>query len=148
MPSVLWHCWLHISKGIQPVKNCTLTWLSVWSEVQTCICPSWCHCHSLSLASVKSRLVLPFLPAHPGSPRQRVVKRLCVCFRCGRLRSAQLPWSAGSRTWWDWFRVMSAHDQTHLSCRPFVDNRPAIATHWSLRATTLCLPQGVLAVSN
>jgi len=27
---------------------------------QTCIWPSWCHCHSLSLASVKSRLVLPF----------------------------------------------------------------------------------------
>ena len=34
-----------------------LAWLSVWSEVQTCIRPSWCHCHSLSLASVKSRLV-------------------------------------------------------------------------------------------
>jgi len=33
--------------------------LSVWSEVQTCIWPSWCYCHSLSLASVKSRLVLP-----------------------------------------------------------------------------------------
>jgi len=28
--------------------------------VQTCIWPSGCHCHSLSLASVKSRLVLPF----------------------------------------------------------------------------------------
>jgi len=37
-----------------------LAWLSVWSEVQTCIRPSWCHCHSLSLASVKFRLVLPF----------------------------------------------------------------------------------------
>jgi len=37
-----------------------LAWLSVWSEVQSCIWPSWCHCHSLSLASVKSRLVLPF----------------------------------------------------------------------------------------
>ena len=37
-----------------------LVWLSLWSEVQTCIWPSWCHCHSLSLASVKSRLVLPF----------------------------------------------------------------------------------------
>ena len=37
-----------------------LAWLSVWSEVQTCIWPSWCHCHSLSRASVKSRLVLPF----------------------------------------------------------------------------------------
>jgi len=36
-----------------------LEWLSVWSEVQTCIRPSRCHCHSLSLASVKSRLVLP-----------------------------------------------------------------------------------------
>ena len=37
-----------------------LAWLSVWSEVQTCIWPSWCHCHLMSLASVKSRLVLPF----------------------------------------------------------------------------------------
>ena len=37
-----------------------LAWLSVWIEVQTCIWPSWCHCHSLSLAPVKSRLVLPF----------------------------------------------------------------------------------------
>ena len=37
-----------------------LAWLSVWSEVRTCIWPSGCHCHSLSLASVKSRLVLPF----------------------------------------------------------------------------------------
>jgi len=37
-----------------------LAWLCVWGEVQTCIWPSWCLCHSLSLASVKSRLVLPF----------------------------------------------------------------------------------------
>ena len=37
-----------------------LLMLSVWSEVQTCIRPSRCHCHSLSLASVKSRLILPF----------------------------------------------------------------------------------------
>ena len=37
-----------------------LAWLSVWSELQTCIWPSWCHCHSLSLASVKLRLILPF----------------------------------------------------------------------------------------
>ena len=37
-----------------------LVWLSVWNEVQTCIWPSLCHCHSLTLASVKSSLVLPF----------------------------------------------------------------------------------------
>jgi len=37
-----------------------LAWLSVWCEVQTCVWPSGFHCHSLSFASVKSRLVLPF----------------------------------------------------------------------------------------
>jgi len=53
-----------------------LAWLSVWSEVQTWVWPSWCHCHSLSLASVKSRLVLPF-----WYRLTRVVpeKGLCVC---------------------------------------------------------------------
>jgi len=60
-----------------------LAWLSVWSDVQTCTWPSWCHCHSLSLAPVKSRLVLPFcVPAHPGSPGKRAVKRACVCVCC------------------------------------------------------------------
>ena len=63
LPSVLWRCWLGGRKGIRPVKKLSggvLAWLSVWSEVQTCIWPRWCHCHSLSLASVQSRLVLPF----------------------------------------------------------------------------------------
>ena len=58
-----------------------LAWLSVWSEVQTCIWPSGCHCHSLSLASVKSSLVLPFW--YSGSPGQRAVKRVCVCVTYG-----------------------------------------------------------------
>ena len=59
-----------------------LAWLSVWSEMQTCIRPSWCHCYSLSLASVKSRLVLPFWQlAHPGSPGKRAVKWVCVCVK-------------------------------------------------------------------
>jgi len=54
--------WLSGRKGIRPVK--TEWWgtgmVPAWSEVQTCIWPTWCHCHSLSLASVKSSLVLPF----------------------------------------------------------------------------------------
>ena len=61
--SVLWRCWLGGRKGIRPLKKLSggvLAWLSVWSKVQTCTWPSWCHCHSLSLASQKSRLVLPF----------------------------------------------------------------------------------------
>jgi len=63
VPSVLWRCWLGGRKGIRPVKNSSggvLAWLSVWSEMQTCMWPSWCHCHSLAVAAVKSRLVLPF----------------------------------------------------------------------------------------
>ena len=64
--------WKKLSGGV-------LVWSSVWSEVQTCICPSWCHCHSLSLASVKSRLVLPFWYRLTRSPGKRAVKRVCVC---------------------------------------------------------------------
>ena len=57
-----------------------LAWLSAWSEVQTCICPSWYHYHSLSLASVKSRLIFSFLVlAHPGNHGKRAVKCVCVC---------------------------------------------------------------------
>ena len=44
--------------------NWVLVWLSVWSEVQIiCMWFSWCYCHPKtpsSLASFKSRLVLPF----------------------------------------------------------------------------------------
>ena len=50
-----------------------LAWLSVWSEVQICIWPSGCHCHSLSLIGFSF-----LVPAHPGSPGQRAVKRVCV----------------------------------------------------------------------
>ena len=37
-----------------------LAWLSVWGKVQIWIWLSTCHCHSLSVALVKYRLVLPF----------------------------------------------------------------------------------------
>jgi len=52
-----------------------LVWLCVWVKVQISIWPSWCHCHSLSLALVNSDLF--YLPgfaylvlAHLGSPGQ------------------------------------------------------------------------------
>ena len=60
---MLWRCLLGGRKDTRPVKKLSggvVAWLSVWSEMQTCIWLSWFHCHSLSLASVKSRLVLPF----------------------------------------------------------------------------------------
>jgi len=84
-------CWCGYLSGegadylhmVGPMPNGVLLWLSVWSKVQTCIWSSWCHCHSLSLASAKSRLVFTFLVvAHLGSPGKRAVKRVCVCV-CG-----------------------------------------------------------------
>ena len=52
-----------------------LEWLFVWGEVQICVCPSWCHCHSLSLAPVNPDWFylsgFTFLvPAHSGSSGQ------------------------------------------------------------------------------
>ena len=64
-PSVLWHCWLGSRKGIQPVK--TEWWgagvvvsLEQDADLHIARLMSWCHCHSLSFASLKSRFVLPF----------------------------------------------------------------------------------------
>ena len=74
-----------------------LAWLSVWSEVQTCIWPSWCQCHSLSLAPVKSRLVLPFW----YRLTQVVLEKrplngcCCCCCCCIRARTRKEP---GRRT--------------------------------------------------
>jgi len=60
-----------------------LVWLSVWSEVQTCIWPSWCHCHSPSLASVKSRFVLPFWYRLTRVVPDKGQLTGCVCDRIG-----------------------------------------------------------------
>ena len=52
------------ASGLYRLNDEVLVWLSVWSEVQIVyIWSSWCHCHPKtpsSLASFKSRLVLPF----------------------------------------------------------------------------------------
>ena len=70
-----------VTVGHPAYKNLSggvLAWLSVWSEVQTCIWPSGFHCHSLSLASGKFRLVLPFW-CRLTRAGQRTVKWVCVC---------------------------------------------------------------------
>jgi len=73
-----------------------LVCLSIWSEVQTCIWLSGFHCHSLSLASV---------PAHPGSPGQRAVKRARACVRVLPLTSCLLKHS-----YWSLFTtVLNVH---------------------------------------
>ena len=74
-----------------------LAWLSVWSEVQTCIWPSWCHCHSLSLASVKSRLVLPFWYRLTWVVSEKGLLNgcVCVCVVFGLQCFDAVGWAAG-----------------------------------------------------
>jgi len=67
-----------------------LAWLSVWSEVQTCILPGRCHCHSLSLASVKSRLVLPFWHQITWVVPDKGPLNGCVCV-CASYTTTQQP---------------------------------------------------------
>ena len=52
--------WQEGHPACKKLSGGVLAWLFVWSNVQICIWPSWCHCHLLSLASVKSRLILSF----------------------------------------------------------------------------------------
>jgi len=71
--------WQEVHPGCKKLSGGMLACLSVWIEVQICIWPSWCHCHSLSLAAVNPDwFYLPgftfLVPAHPGSPGQRAIK--------------------------------------------------------------------------
>ena len=119
-PSVLWRCWLGGRKGIRSVKKLSggvLVWLSVWSEMQTCIWPSWCHCHSLSLASVESRLVLPFLYRLTSVVPEKGPLNGCVCqmLRRNIKRTVQTQnWGVRMRIFW---RLCPHHCVRHLHHR-------------------------------
>ena len=78
---MFWHCWLGGRKGIQPVKN----W---WGAgVVICLeCSADLHMAQLMplplTVSCFSKIQIGFtflVLAHPGSPGQRAVKRVCVC---------------------------------------------------------------------
>ena len=78
MPSVLWRCWLGGRKGIRPVKT-------EWWGVGVVIClERGTNLHMAQLMPLpltvscfsKIQIAFTFLvPAHPGSPGQRAVKR-------------------------------------------------------------------------
>ena len=82
MPSVLWRCWLGGRKGIRPVKT-------EWWGAVVVICLEWgadLHMAQLMLLPLtvscfsEIQIGIAFLvPAHPGSPGKRAIKRVCVC---------------------------------------------------------------------
>ena len=90
----------------------TLQWwgflFSVWSKVQTCIQPSWCHCHSLSLASVKSRLVLPFWYRIAWVVPEKEPLNECVCVTCVPNRQTHRNHTVS--------RLMTAVTIVHVAC--------------------------------
>ena len=83
-------------------KNWVVIYFSVFClrEVQTCIRPSWCHCHSLSLASVKSRLVLPFWYRLTRVVPEKGPLNVCVCV-CVRacVRACVIGVEFGATSW-------------------------------------------------
>jgi len=76
-----------------------LAWLSVCSEVQTCTWPSWCYCHSLSLASVKFRSVLPFWYRLTRVVPEKGPLNVCVCVCCVLKGSFELLSSGNPVNW-------------------------------------------------
>ena len=78
---MLWRCWLGSRKGIRPVKNwvvrCWCGYLSGGADLhmaQLMPLPLAVSCFC------KIQIGFAFLvPAHPGSPGQRAIKRVCVC---------------------------------------------------------------------
>ena len=82
MPSMLWRCWLGGRKGIRLVKK------TEWWGAGVVIClEQGADLHMAQLVplpltvSCFSKIQIGFtflVPAHPGSPGQRAVKRVCV----------------------------------------------------------------------
>jgi len=156
MPSVLWRCWLGGRKGIRPVKNWVVrcsAWLSVWSEVQTCICSSWCHCHSLSLASVKSRLVLPFwYRLNWAVPEKWPLNGcVCVCILLNTTIHSRIPWSMIRRELGRWNGRCWLPRQQHIPLRsPTHTSRSLSTCTWHVTNITcqwLSIPFSVLLMS-
>jgi len=81
MPSVLWRYWLGGTKGIGPVKT------ERWGAGMVICLEQGADLHMAQLmplplaVSCFSKIQIGFtfpVPAHLGSPGQRVVKRVCV----------------------------------------------------------------------
>jgi len=114
--SVLWYCWLGGRKSIRPVKT-------EWSGTGVVICLE--RCADLHMAqpmplpltvSCFSKIQIGFsflVPAHLGSPRQRVVKWVCVCV-C--VCVCVINWRSAPR----WYLIMDSRPcYTYLSTGNF-----------------------------
>ena len=81
LPSVLRCCWLGGRKGIRPVKNWVVgCWHGYLSRARCRLACGPADATATHCLFSKTQIGFTFLvPAHPGSPGQRAVKRVCVC---------------------------------------------------------------------
>ena len=111
-----------------------LAWLSDWSEVQTCIWTSGCHCHSLSLVSVKSRLVLPFWYRLTWVVPDKGPLNGCVCM-C--VCVSVIAWMYDSKVFHTWDRQQRKF--YHRNCCVSMQWHRSSDTNWSQRRTMLAI---------
>jgi len=80
LPSVLWHCLLGSRKGIQPVNNWVVgCWHGYLSGARCRLAYGPADATATHCLFSKIQNGFTFLvPAHPGSPGQRAIKRVCV----------------------------------------------------------------------
>jgi len=151
LPSVLWCCWSGGRKGIGPVKNWAVgCWHGYLSGAQCRLAYGPADAtHSLSLASVKSRLVLPFWYQLTRVVPDKGPLNGCECVTwqldhhyrqvdCQQLdqsaswlfMSASSSWCVGDLTcWWDVHEAVILYrcELCFLLCRqvrmPNVDNQ-------------------------
>ena len=89
LPSVLWHCWLGGRKGIRPVKNRVVGYVICLERGADL------HMAKLmllmSLASEKSRLVLPFWYRLTQVVLEKRPLNGCCCYHEGKLADVHSP---------------------------------------------------------
>jgi len=72
--------WQEGHPACKKLSGGVLAWLSVWSEVQTCIMAQLIPLPLTVSCLSKIQIGFTFLvPAHLGSPEKMAVKRVCVC---------------------------------------------------------------------
>jgi len=108
-----------------------LAWLCVWVKVQICIWPSWCHCHSLSLAPVNPDWIYlsgAGSAAHPGRPGQKprkMVACMCVCSSHVHFLSTQRKLFQQAKIWLTQLIYLKANESNLslsqlITCMPLV----------------------------
>ena len=101
----------------EQLRGGVLARLSVWSELQTFICPSWRHWHCL-LLQVKSRLVLPFWYRLTWVVPEKGPLNGCVCVPLGNCPVCRPPLKSGPvrhGCWGGWTPLTTVTGTSHLS---------------------------------